>query len=90
MDDSRLKLLCTVESVVEAFGGGSAAARAVGCSPQTITNAIARGRLPHPTFLIFADQLRRRGYRARPELWGIKRVSADPRRWGIKPVKRRV
>lgn len=90
MVDLRLKLLTTVDGVLEALGGGSSAARIGGCSPQQISNGIARDRLPSKTFLIFTDELRSRGFRATPELWGIKSVSADLRRQGIKPVKRRV
>ncbi|MGY3277674.1 hypothetical protein [Bradyrhizobium sp. S3.7.6] len=73
MNDSRLQLLTTVESVLKALGGGSAAARMFeGGTPQIMSNAIARGRLPPSTFLIFTEELRERGYRAPPELWGIQ------------------
>jgi hypothetical protein len=72
MIDSRHKLLSTVKDVLTALDGGSAAARIAGCTPQNMTNALARGRLPPSTFLIFADELAARGFRAPPELWGIK------------------
>ena len=72
MDDSRLKLVTTVASVVDVLHGGTEAAGMVGCTPQNISNAIRRGRLPPSTFLIFTDELARRGFRAPPQLWGIK------------------
>lgn len=88
MDDSRLKLLTTAEDVVKALGGGSAAARMVlRGTPQGISNAVARGRLPPSTFLIFTHELAERGFRAAPELWGILSVvSADPRLRGKSPA----
>lgn len=89
MIDSRLKLLTSVTAVIEALGGGSAAARIGRCTPQQISNGLARQRLPAATFLLHTDELRVRGFRARPELWGVKSTSADPRLWGIKPLRRR-
>jgi hypothetical protein len=70
--DSHRKLLSTLKEVLAALDGGSAAARMAGCTPQNMTNALARGRLPPSTFLIFTHELERRGYRASPRLWGIK------------------
>jgi hypothetical protein len=64
MIDSRHKLLSTVKDVLTALDGGSAAARIAGCTPQNMTNALARGRLPPSTFLIFADELAARLSRA--------------------------
>ena len=72
MNDSRLKLIATVDEVIDALGGGSAASRLAGLTPQSMTNARARGRLPYPTFLILSDELARRGLKAPAELWGIK------------------
>jgi hypothetical protein len=72
MSDSSLKSLSTVDGVLEALGGGTAAARLAACTPQNLTNALRRGRLPASTFLIFSDELERRGFRAPAELWGIK------------------
>ena len=72
MNDSRLKLLSTVKDILTALDGGSAAARLAGCTPQNMTNALARDRLPPSTFLIFTEELARRSFRAPPHLWGIK------------------
>jgi len=79
MIDSRRKLLSTVKEVLVALDGGSAAARIAGCSPQNMTNAISRGRLPPSTFLIFTKELAARGFNAPSELWGIK-PAKRPRR----------
>ena len=51
----------TAAAVVDALGGGTEAANMVGCTPQNICNAVRRGRLPPSTFLIFTDELARRG-----------------------------
>lgn len=72
MADSRPKKLHTAGEVLDALGGGSAAARLVQSSPQSMTNARASNRLPYSSFLIFSGELARRGLQARPELWGIK------------------
>jgi hypothetical protein len=79
MDDSQLKLVTTAAAVVDVLDGGTEAAGMAGCSPSNISNAIRRGRLPASTFLIFRDELARRGFRAPPELWGIK-PAERPRR----------
>jgi hypothetical protein len=72
MIDSRHKLLSTPKAVLSALDGGSAAARLAGCTPQNMTNALARNRLPPSTFLIFTEELARRGFCAPSQLWGIK------------------
>lgn len=90
MNDSRLEQISTANDVLEALGGGTKAARLAGCSPQNLSNAIRRGRLPPSTFVIFTEALRACGLAAPPELWGIKSESADPRQRGVEPVKRRV
>jgi len=76
MNDSRFKKLGTAAEVVDAVGGTFKAAEIAECKPPAISNAIARGRLPSPTFLIFDAELAERGFRAPPELWGIR----SPRR----------
>src|SRR5262245_43554509 len=72
MIDSFLSDLPTVDAVLTALGGSSEAASIAGCTPQNLCNAQRRGRLPPSTFLIFTEELGRRGFRARPQLWGIK------------------
>jgi hypothetical protein len=78
MNDSRLTMISTAAAVVDALGGGTEAANMVGCTPQNICNAVRRGRLPPSAFLIFTDELARRGFRARPQLWGIKPLKRRP------------
>jgi hypothetical protein len=85
MNDSRLKQIGSVDEVVEAVGGTFKAAALVrkaglSCQPPAISNARARGTLPPATFLIFAEALAERGYRAPPELWRIKEPRARRRR----------
>ena len=80
MNDSGLgkaQLIRTAAGVIDALGGTCAAARVAEATPQSMTNARTRNRLPYPTFLILTDALSALG------------KSADPRLWGIKPVKRR-
>jgi len=72
MIDSSLQLIATVGAVLEALDGPSEAADIAGCTPQNLCNAQRRGRLPPSTFLLFMDELARRGFRAPPQLWGIK------------------
>jgi len=75
---SELKVLGTSGEVIDALGGTSNTARIAasvspsGCSPQRVTNWRGSGRLAPFTFLIFTDELTARGFRAPPELWGIK------------------
>ncbi|MCK1669408.1 hypothetical protein [Bradyrhizobium sp. 153] len=80
MDDSaagKSQVIKTAAGVIEALGGTVAAARVGETTPQSMTNARTRNRLPYPTFLILTEALSALG------------KSADPRLWGIKPVKRR-
>ncbi|MDI2110448.1 MULTISPECIES: hypothetical protein [Bradyrhizobium] len=76
MNDSYFKKLSTAAAVVDAIGGTFKAAEIAECKPPAISNAIARGRLPSPTFLVFDAELTKRGFKAPPELWGIR----SPRR----------
>ncbi|WP_338826747.1 hypothetical protein [Bradyrhizobium sp. 27S5] len=76
MNDSHFRKLSTAAAVVDAVGGTFKAAEIADCKPPAISNAIARGRLPSPTFLIFEAELAERGLKAPPELWGIR----SPRR----------
>jgi hypothetical protein len=78
MADSRVKSeIKTAGGVIDALGGTSAAAKVAETTPQAMTNARARNRLPYPTFLMLSDAL------------AAIEKSADPRLWGIKPSKRR-
>ena len=76
MADSSKSSIKTATGVIDALGGTSAAAKIADATPQAMTNARARNRLPYPTFLIFSDAL------------AALEKSADPRLWGIKPSKR--
>ena len=76
MADSSKSSIKTAAGVIDALGGTSAAAKIADTTPQAMTNARARNRLPYPTFLIFSDAL------------AALEKSADQRLWGIKPSKR--
>lgn len=78
MNDSQSRPIATAAGVIDALGGTTATARIAELPPQVMTNARTRNRLPYPSFLILTDALSALG------------KSADPRLWGIKPVKRRV
>lgn len=73
MNDSRLTLISTAGDVIDALGGTAAAAKMLGTKAalQSISNARARNRLPHSTFLLFSDALAQIGKRAPSTLWGI-------------------
>lgn len=71
------QIIKTAAGVIDALGGTVAAAGVGETLPQQMTNARASNRLPYPTFLLMTDALSALG------------KSADPRLWGIKPVKRR-
>lgn len=77
MNDSRLKPIATASGVIDALGGTTAAAKVAELPPQVMTNARAKNRLPYPSFLIMTEALSALG------------KSADPRLWGIKPLRRR-
>jgi hypothetical protein len=78
MNDSQPKQIATASGVIDALGGTTAAAKIAELPPQVMTNARAKNRLPYPSFLIMTEALSALGR------------CADPRLWGIKPVKRRV
>lgn len=77
MTDSQPNKLVTVDDVVEAIGGTTAAAKLCRKSVQSISNARGANRLPSATFLLFQQALAVRGLEAPPDLWGI----IDPLSW---------
>lgn len=77
MNDSQPKPIATATGVIEALGGTVAAAKIAETEPQSMTNARSKNRLPYPSFLLMTEALSALG------------KCADPRLWGIKPVKRR-
>jgi hypothetical protein len=71
-DSHNLVLLDTADGVIDAIGGTVAAAKVGKVTPQAMTNARSRNRLPYPTFLLMTQALTEIGRQADPRLWGIK------------------
>jgi hypothetical protein len=67
-------VLPTVDAVVEALGGTSAAAAIGNCSNQQISNAKKLGTFPPKTFLLFQAALEARSLQAPAALWRIEQV----------------
>jgi hypothetical protein len=64
--------LQTAAEVIYALGGPAEAGRLVGRSTQSMSNAAnIYHRLPKATYLIMSKRLRRLGYVAPSELWGM-------------------
>lgn len=53
-----------------AFGGLRGLIRVTGANDTSVHNWIAREQFPTHYYKLMSDWLRRRGYRAAPELWG--------------------
>lgn len=66
-----LKTLSTASEVIDAVGGTFRAAAILNFKPQRVSNWRSRNRLPPETFLVLGDELRRRGFEASSDLWGI-------------------
>ncbi len=64
--------LGTIDEVVKAVGGRSAAAELAGAtSPNAVSNWKARGRIPTELFFVFAEKLKIEGKEADPTLFGF-------------------
>lgn len=81
-----IRTLSTVDQVIDAgLGGTAAAARIVRkygakCGDTAVSNWRQTGRLPPKYFLIFGVELGRQRLRARPELFGIIPIPQKKRR----------
>lgn len=64
--------LKTVDQVIDALGGTTAAATFTGRKVQHVSNWRAYGKLPSNTFLTVSQELERLGFKAEPEIWGIQ------------------
>ena len=65
-------MLTTVEAVVEAFGGTTAAASAVGVGAPAVSNWIERGKIPSDKFLLVRDALAAVGKDVDPCVFAFK------------------
>lgn len=61
----------TVDAIIELFGGPSAAASALGTTPQAVVNWRARGTMPSRLFITHKRLLEERGIDAPASLWGM-------------------
>ena len=64
-------MLKTVDDVIDAVGGTSAAASLAGVKLSAVSNWRARGRIASEKFMIFAEALRARGKKASPVVFGF-------------------
>lgn len=76
-----MELLTTVDAVINAVGGTSAAARLTKRKPQHVSNWRYEKRIAAETFLIFMDELEKLKLTAPAKLWGI----TDPVKRKAKP-----
>jgi len=72
-----MKRLKTVDDVIAALGGTTNTAKVLGRSAQSVSNMRIAGRMPSATFLRALRALRKAGYDAPPELWGIENTGGE-------------
>lgn len=70
----------TVDGVIDAVGGTSAAARLTKRKPQHVSNWRKEKRIAAQTFLHFKRALSARNLRANPMLWGIEDTKRKKRK----------
>ena len=69
-------VLKTVEAIIEALGGSSAAAELAGVGMSAVSNWKSRGTIPAELFVVFSRVLERHGNRADPSLFGMVGASS--------------
>lgn len=65
-------MLSTVDSVIDAVGGPSAAAALAGVSLPAVSNWKSRGKISSGKFVLFRDALALKGQQAAPSVFGFK------------------
>ncbi len=65
-------MLDTVDSVVDAVGGPTAAAALAGVSLPAVSNWKARGKISSGKYVLFRDALAALGQQASPSVFGFK------------------
>ena len=73
-------MLNSVDAIVEAVGGVTAAASLTGVSSPAVSNWKARGSIPAEYFAAFADELDRRRKRFDRTVFGFRPVAKALRR----------
>lgn len=71
-------MLKSVEAIVDAVGGTSAAASLAGVGKSAVSNWRSRGVIPAEHFLALSDALKARGKRVDPNVFGFKVAEARP------------
>lgn len=64
-------MLKTVDEIVEALGGTSAAASAAGMEPSAVSMWKVRGKIPSNRFLVISRLLLQAGQQADPAVFGF-------------------
>lgn len=65
-------MLNTVDSVIEAVGGTTAAAELAGVTPPAVSNWSARGKIARGKFMLFRDVLASKGFEVSPVVFGLE------------------
>lgn len=68
-------MLETASEVIDALGGTTAAARALGTTPQAVCNWRATGQLPIKRFFVISGELEKIGKVAPLSLFGFDEVA---------------
>jgi hypothetical protein len=73
----KIRPLATASDVIDACGGTVAFAKLIGGGreKQHVSNYRATGRLPHDSYLIVTEALKKRRCSAPPAIWGITEPS---------------
>lgn len=69
-------MLSTVDSVIEAVGGVTAAASLAGVGLPAVSNWKARGKIAQGKFVLFRDALAAKGLEAAPAVFGFDEARA--------------
>ena len=67
-----MKIIRTVDDVIDALGGNLKASKLLGVKYNSITNWKMFGRFPSDTYVLVQDQLMQRGQVAPDELWRMR------------------
>ena len=72
-------MLETVDSVIDAVGGATAAASLAGVGLPAVSNWRARGKIARGKFVLFRDALAAKGLEAAPAVFGFKQPVVETR-----------
>jgi len=73
-------VLTTANDVIDAIGGTKATAVVCACkNMKPVSNWRRAGRIPSEFFLVLSEELKRRGFKAEPRVFGIQPAPDLPR-----------